>query len=58
MPLAMLLLVRPISEVDVTRLQYEFVMGYRDGNRAMYGSPYNNEVLYVFEDIRASWSLY
>ena len=52
-------LVRPISEVDVSRLQNEFVMGYRDGDRAMYVSPYNNldEVLHVSEDIRASWSL-
>jgi hypothetical protein len=51
-------LVRPISEVDVARLQNEFVMGYRDGDRAMYVSPYNNldEVLHVSDDIRASWS--
>jgi len=40
----------------VARLQNEFVMGYRDGDRAMYVSPYNNldEVLHVFDDIRAS----
>jgi hypothetical protein len=33
-------------------------MGYRDGDRAMYVSPYNNldEVLHVSDDIRASWS--
>ena len=51
-------LVRPISEVDVARLQNEFVMGYRDGDRAMYVSLYNNldEVLLVSDDIRASWS--
>jgi hypothetical protein len=51
-------LVRLISEVDVARLQNEFVMGYRDGDRAMYVSPYNNldEVLHVLDDIRASWS--
>jgi hypothetical protein len=51
-------LVRPISEVDVARLQNEFVMGYRDGDRTMYVSPYNNlnEVLHVLDDIRASWS--
>ena len=51
-------LVRPIIEVDVARLQNKFVMGYRDGDRAMYVSPYNNlnEVLHVSDDIRASWS--
>jgi hypothetical protein len=50
-----LLLVRPINEVDVARLQNEFVMGYRDGDRAIYVSPYNNldEVLLVSDDIRA-----
>jgi hypothetical protein len=49
----------PISKVDVVRLQNEFVMGYRDGDRAMYVSPYNNldEMLHVFDDIRAFWSL-
>jgi hypothetical protein len=51
-------LVRPISEVDVARLQNEFVMGYRDGDRAMYVSPYNNldEVLHVTDEIRATWN--
>jgi hypothetical protein len=51
-------LVRPISEVNVARLQNEFVMGYRDGDRAMYVSPYNNldEVLHISDNIRASWS--
>jgi hypothetical protein len=50
--------VRPINEVDVSRLGNEFVMGYRDGDRALYVSPYNNldEVLYVSNDIMASWS--
>ena len=53
-------LVRPVSEVDVSRLENEFVMGYRDGNRAMYVSPYNNldEVLQVSDDIRESWDPY
>jgi hypothetical protein len=51
-------LIRPINEVDVARLQNEFVMGYRDGDRAMYVSLYNNldEVFNVSDDIRASWS--
>jgi hypothetical protein len=48
--------VHPISEVDVIRLQNDFVIGYRDNDRAMYVSPYNNldEVLHVSNDIRAS----
>jgi hypothetical protein len=51
-------LVRPINDVDVGRLENEFVMGYRDGDRALYVSPYNNldEVFYVTDDIKASWS--
>ena len=51
-------LVRPINEVDVSRLENEFVMGYRDGDSALYVFPYNNldEDLYVFNDIMASWS--
>ena len=33
-------------------------MGFRDDDRALYVSPYNNlhEVLYVSDDIVASWS--
>ena len=51
-------LVRPINEVDVGRLENEFVMGYRDGDRAMYVSAYNNldEDLLVTDDIKSSWS--
>jgi hypothetical protein len=51
-------LVRPINDIDVGRLENEFVMGYRDGDRALYISPYNNidEVLYVTDDIKTSWS--
>ena len=51
-------LVRPINDVDVSRLENEFVMGYRDGDRALYVSPYNNldEVLLVSDNIMASWS--
>lgn len=51
-------LVRPINEVDVSRLENEFVNGYRDGDRALYVSPYNNldEVLNVSDDIKSSWS--
>ena len=50
--------VRPINEVDVSRFGNEIVMGYRDGDRALYVSPYNNldEVLYVSNDIMASLS--
>jgi hypothetical protein len=51
-------LVRPVNEVDVARLENEFVMGYRDGDRAMYVSIYNNldGVLNVSDDIKSSWS--
>jgi len=44
--------------VDVARLENEFVMGYRDGDQAMYVSPYNNldEDLLVSDVIKASWS--
>ena len=35
-------LIRPINEVDVARLENEFVMDYRDGDRALYVSLYNN----------------
>ena len=51
-------LVRPINDVDVSRLENEFVMGYRDGDRALYVSPYNNldELLLVSDNIMASWS--
>ena len=33
-------------------------MGYRDGDRTLYVTPYNNlgEVLYVFDNIVAYWS--
>ena len=57
-PLRSLPLVRPINDVDVARLENEFVMGYHDGDRAMYVSVYNNldEVLHVSDDIKATWS--
>ena len=53
-------LVRPINDVDVSRLENEFVMGYRDGDRALYVSAYNNldEQLHVSDDIQASWSTF
>jgi hypothetical protein len=42
----------------VARLENEFVMGYHDGDRALYVSPYSNldEVLYVSDDMKASRS--
>jgi hypothetical protein len=51
--------VRPINDVDVSRLENEFVMGYRDGDRALYVSIYNNldEVLHVSDDIQSSWNI-
>ena len=56
--LRILPLVRPINDVDVSHLENEFVMGYRDGDRAMYVSAYNNldEPLDVSDDIKSSWS--
>ena len=51
-------IVRPINDVDVSRLENEFMMGYRDGDRAMYVSIYNNldEVFHVSDDMKSSWS--
>ena len=51
-------LVWPINDVDVSRLENEFVMGYRNSDRALYVSPNNNldEVLFVSDNIMASWS--
>jgi hypothetical protein len=51
-------LVRPINDVDVAHLENEFVMDYRNGDRCLYVSLYNNldEVLHVSDNIKASWS--
>ena len=51
-------LVRPINEVDVQRLENEFVMGYCDGDRVLYVSIYNDraETLDVTSDMYDSWS--
>lgn len=51
-------LVRPINEVDVQRLENEFVTGYRDGDRVMYVSIYDNidQMLDVDDDIYSFWS--
>ena len=51
-------LVRPINEVDVQRLENEFVTGYRDGDRVLYVSIYNNkeETFDVTSDMFNSWS--
>lgn len=50
-------LVWPINDIDIARLENEFVKVYRDGDRAMYVSSYNNldEVLHVSNNIRSSW---
>ncbi len=52
-------LVRPINEVDVQRLENEFVTGYCDGDRVLYVLIYNNkdEIFNVTEDIISGWSL-
>ena len=51
-------LVRPINEVDVQRLENEFVKGYRDGDRVMYVSIYNDKVetLDITSNMFDSWS--
>ena len=51
-------LVRPINKVDVAQLENEFVMGYCDGDWALYVFPYYNlnEVRDVSNDIHNSWS--
>ena len=56
--LRVLPLVRPINEVDVQRLECEFVMGYREGDRVMYVSVFNDILvdLPVSPAIMASWS--
>ena len=53
-----LLLVRSINEVDVQRLENEFVSGYRDGDRVLYVAIYNDkaEILDVTSDLYDSWS--
>ena len=56
--LRVLPLVRPISEVEVQRLECEFVMGYREGDRVLYVSVFNDVPvdLPVSLDIMAAWS--
>ena len=51
-------LVRPINEVDVQQLENEFVTGYRDGDRVLYVSIYNDkaETLDVTSNLYDSWS--
>ena len=51
-------LVRPINEIEVQRLEKKFVNGYREGDRAIYVSMYNDvgHDLDVSDDIVASWS--
>ena len=51
-------LVRPINEVDVQQLENEFVTSYRDGNRVLYVSIYNDkaETLDVTSNMFDSWS--
>ena len=50
--------VRPIGEMGVQHLEREFVKGYRDGDRVMYISAYNNEMMTseVTDDVKAAWS--
>ena len=50
--------VRPIGDVDVQRLENEFVNGYRDGDRVLYISIFNNEEKSkdVTETDKTKWS--
>ena len=50
--------VRPVGEMGIQHLEREFVKGYRDGDRVMYISMYNNEELSsdVTEEVMSSWS--
>ena len=51
-------LVHPISEVEVQRLECEFVMGYREEDRVMYVLSFNDVSvdMSVSLDIVSSWS--
>ena len=53
-----LLQVRPINELDVERLENEFVTGYRDGDRSIYVSIFNNQsqTVDVTNHLSSSWS--
>jgi hypothetical protein len=50
--------VRPVGEVGVQHLEREFVKGYRDGDRVMYISMYNNDkqTRDVTDEVMAKWS--
>ena len=51
-------LIRLVNEVDVQRLENEFVSSYHDGDRTMYVSIYDNHdrMLDVIDDKYSSWS--
>ena len=51
-------LVRPINKVDVQQLENEFVTSYRDNDRVLYVSIYNDKAksLDVSSDIFDLWS--
>jgi hypothetical protein len=50
--------VRAVGEVDVQRLESEFVNGYRDGDRVLYISVYNSheESCELTDDTIGTWS--
>ena len=50
--------VRPVGDMRIQHLEREFVKGYRDRDRVMYISMYNNEELSskVTEEVKADWS--
>lgn len=52
--------VRAIVEVDIQRLETEFVIGYRDGNRVLYIIVYNSHEKYfeLTDKTIGTWNLY
>jgi hypothetical protein len=50
--------VRPIGEVDIQRLESEFITGYRDGDRVLFISLFNNmeKTMDVKPEHEAEWS--
>lgn len=53
-----LLIVRPINEMDVTKMENEFCNGYRKGNTVLYFSLYNDkdETLPLTPEIVSEWN--
>ncbi len=52
--------VRPLNEVEVQRLENEFINGYREGDRVLFVSPYNDleQSQDVTEVYTNEWGIY